>query len=283
MEDEKKEMAKPLHLDFLRDTTIIIGLTTIMGYLVAYKYQSGFRTHYYLDDIFMNDITVTSIIISIASILAVAVGVFNLSPIVQTVIMLDKSNENKIISRYIFKYWILLPLLLWMVLQTYLNLGRTTLIMLGSLYFLFIILPIIISSFSGGIGNYRNNFKSEIMKEKTPFIEVMRFMFFESTKGFIIILFVTFILLGSFASLIGMANASKKDEYLVFKDNGEDYIVIAEYDKRLIVAPFNKGKNTIISSYQLIEINSTIENQLEFQATKFQDPPKVERSDHIHP
>ncbi|WP_157824136.1 hypothetical protein [Planococcus sp. MB-3u-03] len=50
MEDEK-EMAKPLHLDFLRDTTIIIGLTTIMGYLVAYKYQSGFRTHYYLDDI----------------------------------------------------------------------------------------------------------------------------------------------------------------------------------------------------------------------------------------
>lgn len=283
VEDYEKEKVTPLHLDYLRDTTIIIGLTTIMGYLVAYKYQSGYRAHYYLDEIFMNDITVTSIIISIASIFAVAVGVFNLSPIVHTIIVLDKSNEKRIISRYILKYWILLPLLLGAVLKTYLNLDRVILIMLGSLYLLFMILPIFISSFSGGIKKYRDNFKSIILKEKTPFVEVMRFMFFESTKGFIVILFITFILMGSFASLIGLANASKKDEYLVFKDNGEDYIVIAEYDKNLIVAPFNEVENTIISSYQLIEINSTSESQLEFQATKFQEPPIVKRFDHKYP
>lgn len=81
-EVEEQEIKINSYLNLFRDTSLTIGLVTLMGYLVAYNYQKGFRDFYNIDDTFINDINLTQVIISIAGILGVSVTLFNLHPLI---------------------------------------------------------------------------------------------------------------------------------------------------------------------------------------------------------
>jgi hypothetical protein len=272
----KQDIKVKSHLYFLRDTSIIIGLVTLMGYLVAYNYQKGFRDFYNIDDTFINDINLTQVIISIAGILGVSVTLFNLYPLIEKLLTLDKKNKKLLNTRYITKYWVIIPLLIVGLLWNYMEFSSYSLIFIASVYYLLVALPVIISSFFNEGKNYTEKFRNNITIPEQSLKDIAKFNILESTKGFILGLFVAFILLGLFANLIGYSKAAKKDEYYIFNHKNEDYIIISNFNGNLIIAPFDKKKNIIFSSFQIIESKSTLEKPIKFNVIKFKNSPSVE-------
>lgn len=272
----KQDIKVKSHLYFLRDTSIIIGLVTLMGYLVAYNYQKGFRDFYNIDDTFINDINLTQVIISIAGILGVSVTLFNLYPLIEKLLTLDKKNKKLLNTRYITKYWVIIPLLIVGLLWNYMEFSSYSLIYIASVYYLLVALPVIISSFFNEGKNYTEKFRNNITTPEQSLKDIAKFNILESPKGFILGLFVAFILLGLFANLIGYSKAAKKDEYYIFNHKNEDYIIIGNYNGNLIIAPFDKKKNIIFSSFQIIESKSTLEKPIKFNVIKFKNSPNVE-------
>lgn len=268
------------HLNLFRDTSLIIGLVTLMGYLVAYNYQKGFRDFYNIDDTFINDINLTQVVISIAGILGVSVTLFNLHPLIGKVLIFDKQKKKLLNTRYITRYWIIVPLFIFGLLWNYLGLSIFSLIYTASIYYLFVAIPVIISSFFNEGRNFAEKFRNNITNPEHSFKDVVKFNIFESTKGFVLGLFAAFILLGMFANLIGYAKAVNKKKYYTFEHENEEYIVIDTYNENLIIAPFNKEKNLIISSFQIIESKSTLENPLKLNVIMLKDSPRVKYTTH---
>ncbi|MED4978128.1 hypothetical protein ABEV04_04345 [Heyndrickxia faecalis] len=144
---QEQDIKEKPHLHFFRDTSLTIGLVTLMGYLVAYNYQKGFRDFYKIDDTFINDINLTQVIISIAGILGVSATFFNLYPLIEGLLTLDKQNKKLLNTRYIIKYWVIIPLLIVGLLWIYLEFPGFSLIYISSIYYLIVALPVLISSF----------------------------------------------------------------------------------------------------------------------------------------
>lgn len=272
VQDNEKVIAP--HLNFFRDTSLIIGLVSLMGYLVAYNYQKGFRSFYNIDDTFISNITLTEVIISVAAILGVSVAILNLYPVIKNLFVFNR--EKKFVSiRYIVKYWVFTPILICILLVLFLESSVPTLVYIMILYFLLVALPNLIASFFNEGNNWDEKFKKTIFSSEYNFKDVIKFNILESTKGFLIGLFVAFILIGSIANLIGYSKAVKKDEYYVIEHNNRTHIIIDNYNENLIIAPFNKEKNQIISSFQIIESKSTLEKPLKLNVVKFKNNPTV--------
>lgn len=60
----------------------------------------------------------------------------------------------------------------------------------------------------------------------------------------------------TWANHIGEFNASHKENYLILKDNKQDYAVLSNYNDSFIIAPVNLHTKSIEPKFQIIDSNT---------------------------
>lgn len=271
----EKDIGIMYNLSLLRDTTFLIAFISVLGYFTAFNYQKGFKSFYGIDEIFLSDITITQILISIASIIGVFIFFYPFYPIIQSVFILDKTKERWILSRYIVKYWIASPLLIAIFLKFYFNINLNTVLYVLIVYYFFSVPQLLIPSIFTEGKNYIQKLRRNILEDvEPPFMEKLKFKL-QSVRNVIILGLLFIMLIGSFAHLLGYANALKKDTYYIFEHQNQTYLIISNYNESVIIAPFDKDKNTMYSSYIIIELVSSFDDPIMFEKYKLRDNLKI--------
>lgn len=275
MDNSKSEISDKKKGHLLRDVSFLTALITLLGYMLAYFYQKGFRDFFKLGGIFINDITLTQVLIAIAAILGIAGAIFQAYPLLEPLFKFNRDKKEWFLTRYILQYWVVLPVFVLFLLAAHLKISIRDLITIYIIYVVLVIVPLLVSSLFHEGKNYVEKLKNNIIYNRLLNIEIIRFNLFHSTKGLLIGIFGAFLILTLIAEFIGYKSASKQEVYHLLEHNKNTYIVVDEYKGKLIIAPFDKSSATITPNYQLIDGSSTLQKPLVLNTTNFKNGVKI--------
>lgn len=238
------------------DTSFLIAMCTSFGYFMAYSFQKGKYSYYGITEIFINQVDIVTIIIAVTIVAGIVFTVYSLYDNTRAIIKLYPSPITKLLL-YPFSPLLIIGMFLMFLLEDFIVIP----------IILFIILVWI---FVSPISQYKEvkGYKNKLQK-KVEYIEEEGFTFtnfkyaikyIPTARVFFIISF--FLILNPVVSLIGINDAKTERSYFMLKHNNKEYLVIDEYGDNIIIAPFDKKKNTIKKEFQIIEVKSDFENPI---------------------
>ncbi|MBM7840570.1 signal transduction histidine kinase [Alkalihalobacillus xiaoxiensis] len=234
---------------FSYDSAIIIAMATVLGYLVAYRFQMGQFSYYGIDDALFGQIYLNHIIIAVTAVTGFLIAVY----IVQVALQW--------FYKQLSPFWEAVARNLIPSIIIYIATG---IIFEFELFYYFVFLLIlyrfIMPFFSRDTISYQETLLRQIKKEGT-FKELFQALIPESIqkrqleKRLLYVLLI-FILLPQLASFIGNQSIHWKNDYLVFYQEDELHIVLTSTDSTLIAAPYNEEENTYQPSYLVVSFNN---------------------------
>ncbi|MFD5853881.1 hypothetical protein ACFWGC_27585 [Cytobacillus pseudoceanisediminis] len=253
------------------DTGLLIGILTALGYFVAYSYQKGYLLFYGITEVFLNQITIVNVIISISVIGTALFAAVTAYDGFKRIIPESQNSIVQIFSKsfapYLFIALITAPF-------TIQNIKIVIFILIGLLC-MFYIMPIFTH---WKVKGYLNKLSKQVEHEENSritFESISRaWRVFPSSRIFSII--AVFLLLPHISSLFGYKTAETAEHYFIFKNQqGKDYVVIDKIGDNFIVAPIDLTKQEIKKQYQVIDQKSDLENPLVFEKVEFKNGIKV--------
>lgn len=255
------------------DTGILIGMVTVLGYVVSYSYQKGFFLYFGVDEIFISEIPLSNIIISISAVsfvLIVLVGIYyNLESILKEISV--RSNPVWLMFRSA-----ILPLFIvttiWFV---FIEEWQLYLICISMIIFYYFVYPIFLNS---GVKGYRNKIEIRLKEwDKTGVNKNNISLNLKYNPSFKIVLLILITLTSYAVSIIiGYSHAKNKDEFLIYSlSENEYFVVIANVGDKFITSPINLTENQISNKYQVIDQKSSLESPLIFEKVKIDGGVKV--------
>ncbi|PFE28524.1 hypothetical protein CN279_04740 [Bacillus anthracis] len=250
------------------DMTIYISIITALGYFVSYSYKKGYRSYYGLNEVLINQIDLSSILLSITfifSTLAIFLGIYNNAKI----LFLEYDNIFfKVFEKKVFVVFCIY------LLFNFLYSDQRILIFTSFAFLMWIItiyiLPIILYR---DIEGYRNKLKKSLKEKssrKNNFYKLI-YLIKNDFKSAIIPLFTIFFLCINFSGLLGISNAKKQKDYYILKDKNITYVIIDSYSDKFIIAPINLKTNTIKKKFLIIEGKSNLKEPLVFEKIRIND------------
>jgi hypothetical protein len=273
-----KEQHKQPEKQPIIDTTLIIGLLTVAGYYVSFSYEKGYKSYFHLNEIFLSNITLVDVLISIAAISSIWMSFY---PIVQ---FLFEKEEN-VLFDYFFKKILFIPTVLFLLVMNFFPKDKYSLtfalVVAGIVLFIFLIPPLLRKEkeYLNKVRAYQIE-KSNKKDEELSFTEKMIYLMENNKMAVLIMTIIAIFVSGTLAGSLGRANASKETNYMIIKEPSP-YVVIDQNGGNLIIAPIDLKAKTITPKYQIIESKSDMKNPLIIESMKFKggldvkDPKKI--------
>lgn len=254
------------------DTSLIIGYSTILGYLIAYSFQKGYLNYYGITNIFISQINIVNIVISITvvgtSLFYLYVAYNNLSGILS-----HGTNPYIQIFKEGFLPFLVVGFLLGALEPKWINIISLLLfIILITIY----LIPI---AKYKDIKGYENKLKQEIKYLDEEGFTLKNFMLsLKKVPAFrIFIIISTLTVLPSLSHLFGYNQAKTETDYVYFTNKGKSYLIIDRNGDNFIIAPFDVEKNLIKQRFQMIEIKSDMEKPIVYNKIRINDRLKILR------
>ncbi|MQR89335.1 hypothetical protein GFV16_26125, partial [Bacillus megaterium] len=242
-EEVENEQSENSLKDFnFLDTGVVIAVLTAFGYFIAYEYQKGYWNYYGVTQEFLKQISLVNVLISISA-FGVSLSFFFMNYQNMKFAVPDSNNPLKQVVKQIF-----LPLF-FVTIGVFLLIPNSLfhLKLRHLLYIIFIVMSIsyllpILTQW--GVKGYRNKVAKHLEKHQEEGITfqniMLRLKYFPSAKY--LFMLTLFIITGFVASAWGYRTAGDKEEYLLFKFQEQDYLVIDNNGENFIVAPINLKK-----------------------------------------
>lgn len=250
------------------DMTIYISLITALGYFISYSYKKGYRSYYGLNEVLINQIDLSSILLSITFIVSV---LFTFLGIYNNIRLLLFNNENiflKILERKVFAIFLLYFLF------NYLNNDKMNLMFTSIALLVWIIIVYSVPLFvHRDIKGYRNKLVKSLKKKKSnkSILENIIYIIKNDLKSAIVLIFVVFFTFITFSGLLGVSNAKKQKDYYILKHQNKIYVVVDSYSDKVIIAPIDLKTNTIEKKFQIIESKSSLKEPILFEKIRIND------------
>jgi len=250
------------------DASILIGFLSILGYTVAYAYQTGYLLYYGVTDIFLNNITIVQVVIS-ASILVAMLFIFFASFDSFKNLFREFKHPilvafQKSIMPYLFMFIFLLPFTFDYIVYMSIFLAILTIITYLS--------PLWVKK---GVKGYLNKLRSKIKSDNHEFsYSNVKNNLKRSIKYKIISIIFVFVIAMPLGRLIGYKNAELQREYYYFNHGDADYLVIDNIGSDFIVAPLDIDTHQILKEYQVIEMRSNMNDPIIFKRIRLKDGVK---------
>lgn len=261
----------------LSDAALILGVFTGLSYLIAFSYEKGYKEYYNLNQVFLSDITINNVLISMTALISLVFLLYSTYNAVISNIPNDSSNPVVIAIRYKFLPPVFLIFIL-MVLNAQefliLKMCVTAIIIIG--LWVFIIYPYICLFKIKGYKNKMSLYVKDIDRQSLT-MKIFHLAKLSKPVVIFLLIFITYLATNS-ASMYGTSQARMQEEYLLVKYNNKDYVVISKYSENYLVAPLNMKEKEIIPNFILIEGKSNLDKPLEFKASYFEDGLKVSKA-----
>lgn len=239
------------------DSAILIASATILGYLVAYRYQMGQFDHYEINEVLFGQIYLNHIIIAMTAVLIFII-----------VILLIQMGLNWFYEQLPY-FWskLISSILPWFIF--YLALG----VLYNQVMFYYI--PFFIAAyylavpfFYGSLKNYKQTFVEKMVKpyEDWNWRDYVPALVkeYKLEKHIIAIIFIL-VLLPQLAFFIAQYQAANQTDYLLFQYEDTVHIVLATTNDSLIVAPFNEDDLTFDREYIIVPYNGVADSLFAFE------------------
>lgn len=269
---------KTSHLSFFGNITLFLSLVSVAGYFVSYIYQKGYKAYYHLDEAFITDINLTQTIIAMVSMLITTVGfilILYLFWLVNLVVRRTHKQRGLII-KYIIVWLIILPLFLGIILFSIEFINQSLKILLLIVYLVGVLFSLFIMPLFYNGKTYREKFSKNLSPYEYLINKGFKNVFWYSPIGFISSVIILFFILCIGAYFVGLSNSSQKDEYFIVEFNNADYVLIGDYNEKIIIAPFDREENEILAAYQIIDSTTQLTSLLEFKVIELRQSPTVE-------
>ncbi|TCW42853.1 hypothetical protein EC917_1553 [Bacillus thuringiensis] len=250
------------------DMTIYISLITALGYFISYSYKKGYRSYYGLNEVLINQIDLSSILLSITLIVSV---LFTFLGIYNNIRLLLFNNENiylKILERKVFAIFLLYFIF------NYLNNDKMNLMFSSIVLLIWIIIVYSVPLFvHRDIKGYRNKLVKSLKKKKSnkSILEKTIYIMKNDLKSAIVLIFVVFFTFITFSGLLGVSHAKKQKDYYILKHQNKIYVVVDSYSDKVIIAPIDLKTNTIEKKFQIIESKSSLKEPILFEKIRIND------------
>lgn len=251
------------------DMTIYISLITALGYFIAYSYKKGYRSYYGLNEVLINQIDLSSVLLSITfifSTLIVFLGLYNNFKI------LFFGYENiflKVFERKLF-------VLFFVYLGVNFLYNNRKFLLYTSIILLILIIIVYFSPIIShrNIEGYRNKLKNSLKEKENDSKSIMDKILNiirNDLKAAFMLLVILFFTCISVSTVLGISDAKKQKDYYILKNKNKTYVVIDSYSDKFIIAPINLKTNIIEKKFLIIEGKSTLKDPTVFEKIKIND------------
>ncbi|AZV60315.1 hypothetical protein [Peribacillus frigoritolerans] len=236
------------------DSSILIALVTALGYYVAYSYKKGFLGYYGITDVFLNQISITSVILSIS---IMSSSIFSAYTFYLNAIAIFKNENNPLVI--IFKNYFV-PLLTIVFFSIPFFKGNLVYIFFLTLFIIVWLYIIPIFTY-WKVKGYSNKLRKKLDKRDPDGFTLEKFLWLvKSVPSVKFMVVISIFLLGSsVANLFGNSKAKSKTEYMLIEKKGGEYLVIENSGDNFIIAPLNSKNKTIKQEFLMIDIKSDID------------------------
>ncbi|MDO7487058.1 hypothetical protein Q5O89_16945 [Peribacillus frigoritolerans] len=238
------------------DTGLLIGMCTLVGYYMAYSFQKGKYSYYGITEIFINQVDIVTIIFSITIIGGIFFPVYSLYDNLRTILRSYQSPIGNLLL-YPFLPLFIAGILLMLLTEYYIVIPIILLVIIIWIF----VSPIITYK---EIQGYRNKLQKKVDYNDDEGFTLTNIMFtfkhYPTARIFISCGFL--IMIGPIANMVGLNDAKIEKNYFTLEHKNQEYLVIDEYGDNIIIAPFDKKKNTIKKEFQIIEVKSDFENPI---------------------
>jgi hypothetical protein len=246
------------------DTGLLIGVLTALGYFVAYSYQKGYLSFFGITEVFLSQITIVNVIISISVVgTALFLGITAYDGFIKVI-----PESNNPFWQVLKKSF--LPYLFWALITAPLTIVylKIVLYVLAGILVLLYIIPIFTH---WNVKGYMNKLRKQVEHEdKTRLTResiLTAWNTYPSSRLFILI--AVFLLLPHLSSLFGYKIAETSEHFFIFDNQqGEKFVVIDKIGDNFLVAPIDLSKKEITKHYQLIEQKSELDKPILFEKVK---------------
>lgn len=268
---KKEETSKSI----ITDATLIIACITGLGYWIAYSYEKGYKSYYQLNELFIADIGIKDILISITAI-------FTLFLVIQQAFYIynqwiPKTSVNPIVTAFKYKFTPTASLLLLLTLiipsDKYNFLTYLFIAWFLVATWIFFIIPYL---YHWKVKGYKNKMQQSVSKlDTSPMIQRLKKTYSWDKPGFIFINTVAVFMLTNVADSYGFRQASMQEHYFVIHQRDHDYVVLDNNGGNYILAPVNIKKAEMEPKFLIIEGKSSLSKPIIFKSVYFKDGLKT--------
>ncbi|RJS63086.1 hypothetical protein [Priestia filamentosa] len=244
----------------LPDTTLFVAILTGTMYVFSFSFKQGFMDYYKITAVSLSTMSIKDLVSSSVYTLLLGFTISISYLIFRLMIEPLKTESEKLAS-----------LMFWIAFISF-----TTSFLSNSLFdiefnFYWYIVTIVIPYFLIFLDHFfkKKNFPW-YKKIRTPIVTPFsylqeQFYILNSFRTFRPIMFLSSLIISVLiVEQCGTASAKQKEDYLTFKHKSLDYIIIHENQNQILVAPINFKTQTFTPTYQLIDLNSTLEDPFKF-------------------
>lgn len=254
-------------IKFLKDTAVIVGFFTILSYVMTYSYEKGFKSFYHLDPPFINDITISNIVMTLIQIAKILIPVTLVAEILTDII------SSKYSSNVYFKFlkMELLDISIPFIFIICLSYNNLLLVLFEIFLWIIVILPILITPKIKyrKIKGYKHQLAEYLKKDS---ISKAQMIINFKQSFWLKLLTVAAVIYGLSlgCQLYGSNQAKNKEEYFILKDNGKYLVVIDQYkdQEKILVAPIDLEKRLITPDFSVVEIKSNFKDLIQLKKVK---------------
>lgn len=253
----------------ISDMTIYISVITALGYFVTYSYKKGYRSYYGLNEVLINQIDLSSVLLSITfifSTLIIFLGIYNNLKI----LFADYGNVIfKIFERKLFVLFFIYLFLNFLYNDRKLLLYTSVVLLIWIIFVYFI--PIVLYR---DVEGYKNKLKKSLKEKdrdsKSIVDKIINIIRNDLKSAFMLLSFLFFVCI-SLSLVLGLSNARKQTDYYMLKHQNKTYVVVDSYSDKFIIAPINLKTNVIEKKFLIIEGKSTLKDPTVFERIKIND------------
>ncbi|MCY8090771.1 hypothetical protein [Bacillus haynesii] len=242
------------------DSALILGYITLVGYLMAYSYQTSYFEYFKIPSEFLENISINTILIAIISLsgfLSILLLLYNIFR------EITSSGDTPVIKR--IKAITPLNLIIFGVLiyfktKIYIFIGLGVLLIT---YIYNFTLPLLLIR-TKGYNNKLSRFHSD--ENEDSFKENLYYTYRKRPGAFLIFMFSISLIITTFSGLVGNENANKQKTFAVTKIDGAEFIVFEIQGDKAIIGELKRDE--IIPKYKKVEIENLIIEKKTFNKIK---------------
>ncbi|KQL58890.1 MULTISPECIES: hypothetical protein [Bacillaceae] len=229
------------------DSALLIASATILGYLVAYRYQMGQFDYYQINEILFGQIYLNHIIIAMTAVFIFIIAILVIQIVLNWYYKQLPFFWSKVAS-HILPWFLFYPAIAFLYDQSIFYFVPFA---IAAYYF-------IVPLFYGRIQHYKTTFLEKLI---TPYDNwnwrdyVPSFIKDTKLEKQLLFSIVILILLPQLSFFIGHYLASNQTDYLLFNHEERTHIVLTTTNDSLIVAPFNAEDLTFEQEYTIVPYN----------------------------
>ncbi|MFJ7510022.1 hypothetical protein ACIQW7_11240 [Peribacillus simplex] len=253
------------------DTSLIIGFITVLGYFVAYSFQKGYLLYFGITDIFVKQIDIVSVFISITIVGSVFFVVYTFYDHLAKLFE-EFSNPYIKLFRKVFLPFLVIGLPLGAYMSSFIK--GIIFITLSVILVLIYILPVIKYK---DVKGYKHKIEKVLISLDEDGITFKDFMIEVRDTPSMRIVFIlgAFLIIQPIMQLVGYKNAEQERDFFVLESKEQNYLVINKYGENFIIAPFNAKENTIKQEFQIIEVKSDFDSPFVYKKINLKDRIKL--------